>query len=236
MGGCMSEAERVDSMSFFSRLVNMFIAPGKVFEFLMQKPLWVVPLSVVTLAITLQQGIIMSSQTGKEGMRQEIQKSPRAAQLSSEQVDQQISMMGKIIPVSTFIVAPVITFAAAGLIYLIFSIVLGGEITYKQTLSAWTHVGFIGLVGIAVQTALVFIKGTIRPNTSLAAFLPFLEEDSFIYHFLQTFDLFVLWQLAVLSLGMGMLSRVGTKKAAITIFSTLVVIGLIIAGVRQAFS
>ena len=232
----MSEAERVDSMSFFSRVVNIFIAPGKVFEFLMQKPFWVVPLAVVTLAITLQQGIIMSSQTGKEGMRQEIQKSPRAAQLSSEQVDQQISMMGWIIPISTFFVAPLITFMAAGLVYFIFSIVLGGEITYRHTLSAWTHVGFIGLVGIAVQTALVFIKGTIRPNTTLAAFLPFLEEDSFAYHFMQTFDLFVLWQLGVLAIGMGMLSRVGTKKAAIALYSTLAVVGLIIAGIRQAFS
>jgi len=232
----MSDAESMGSMSFFSRVVNIFIAPGKVFEFLMQKPIWIVPLSVVTLAVTLQQGIIMSSQTGKEGMRQEIQKSPRAAQLSSEQVDQQISMMGKIIPISTLIMAPLITFMAAGLIYFIFSIVLGGEITYKHTLSAWTHVGMIGIVGIAVQTALVFIKGNIRPNTSLAAFLPFLEEDSFVYHFMQTFDLFVLWQLAVLAIGMGLLSRVGTKKAAIALYSTLVVVGLIIAGIRQAFS
>jgi hypothetical protein len=75
-----------------------------------------------------------------------------------------------------------------------------------------------------------------QSNTSLAAFLPFLEEESFLSYLLQTLDLFVLWQLAVLSIGMGMLSRVGTKKAAIALYSTLAVIGLIIAGIRQAFS
>jgi hypothetical protein len=232
----MPEAERVESMSFVSRLVNIFTAPSKVFQFLSGKPLWVVPLVVITLYAPLLQGIIFTSDTGKEGMRQEIQKSPRAAQLTPEQIDQQISMMSKVIPISTLVIAPVITFALAGLVYFLFSVALGGEVTYKQTLSAWVHVALIGLVGGAVQTGLVFLKGNIKPNTSLAAFLPFLEEDSFVYHFLQTFDIFLLWQLAVLSLGMGMMSRVGTRKAAITLYSTLVVLGLIIAGVRQAFS
>jgi len=232
----MSEAERVDSMSFVSRLVNIFVAPSKVFQFLDQKPLWVTPLLVISLYVPLIQGIIFNSETGKEGMRQEMLKNPMAAQLSQEQMDERIAMMGKIVPISTLVIAPLITFALAGVVYFLFSVLLGGEVTYKQSLSAWTHTGLIGLVGGAVQTSLVFLKGTVRPNTSLAAFLPFLDEESFVYHLLQTFDLFIIWQLAVLAIGMGMLSRVGTKKAAIALYSTLAVIGLIIAGIRQAFS
>ena len=49
-------------------------------------------------------------------------------------------------------------------------------------------------------------------------------------------SLFVLWQLAVLAIGLGMMSRVGTRKAAVTLYSALAVIGLIIAGIRQAFA
>jgi hypothetical protein len=232
----MSEAERVDSMSFVSRLVNIFVAPSRVFQFLAQKPLWVTPLLVISLYVPLIQGIIFNSETGKEGMRQEMLKNPMAAQLSQEQMDERIAMMGKIVPISTLVIAPVITFALAGVVYFLFSILLGGEVTYKQSLSAWTHTGLIGLVGGAVQTSLVFLKGSVRPNTSLAAFLPFLDEESFAYQLLQTFDLFIIWQLAVLAIGMGMLSRVGTRKAAITLYSTLAAIALIIAGIRQAFS
>ena len=93
------------------------------------------------------------------------------------------------------------------------------------------------MVGILVQTGLAFLKGVFKQsNTSLAAFLPFLDEDSFAFHLLQTFDLFIIWELAVLAIGMGMLSRVSTKKAAIALYSTLAVFGLIIAGIRQAFS
>jgi len=230
----MAEAQRQDSMSFFDRLVNIFVAPSKVFEFLARKPLWIAPLIVLCVYAALLQGIIFNSETGKEMTRQEFLKNPRAAQLTPEQVDRQIAMMGKVVPISTVIIAPIITFAAAGIVYLLFSILLGGEVTYKQTLAAWVHVGFIGFLQGAVQTGIVFLKG-VKPNTSLAAFLPFLEEDSFVYHFLQVFDLFVLWQLAVLSIGMGMLSRVGTRKAAITVFSALVVVALVVAGIRQAF-
>jgi hypothetical protein len=121
-------------------------------------------------------------------------------------------------------------------VYFIFSILLGGETTYKEALSAWTHSGLIGLVGGAVQTGMIFLKGNMTATTSLAAFLPFLDEKTFLYKFLQTFDLFVLWQLAVLSIGMGIMSRVGTKKAAVALYSAFLVIAVIIAGIRQAFA
>ncbi len=235
VGGALSATEAPASMSFVQRIVNIFVAPAKVFEFLARKPVWVVPLIVICVYGALLQGIIFNSEAGKEMTRQEFQKSPRAAQLTPEQVDRQIAMMGKIVPISTVIIGPIITFAAAGLVYLLISILLGGEITYKQTLAAWVHVGFIGFLQGAVQTGIVLFRG-IKPNTSLAAFLPFLEEDSFVYHFLQIFDLFVLWQLAVLAIGVGMMSRIGTRKAAITLYSALTVIALIIAGIRQAFS
>ena len=235
MEAVIGEAQRTESMSFFERLVNIFVAPAKVFRFLESRPLWVVPLIVISLYAALLQGIIFNSENGKEMTRQEFAKNPRAAQLSPEQVDSQVAMMGKIVPVSTAIIAPIITFAAAGIVYLLISILLGGEITYKQTLSAWVHVGFIGFLQGAVQAGIVLVRG-VKPNTSLAAFTPFLEEESFAYHFLQVFDLFVLWQLAVLAIGLGMIGRVGTRKAAITLYSALVVIGLIVAGIRQAFA
>jgi len=169
-------------------------------------------------------------------MKQEMMKNPQAAKMTDEQMERYLNATKYFIPASTLVAIPIVTFAAAGIVYFLMSILLGGESTYKQTLSVWTHTGLIGLVGGGVQTGLILLKGSLTANTTLAAFLPFLEESSFFYKLFQGFDLFILWQLAVLSIGMGMLSKVGTRKAATAIFSAFVVLALVIAGIRQAFS
>jgi hypothetical protein len=223
-------------MSFVEKLINIFVAPSKVFQELMVRPSWMAPLLLIALYVPMLQSVTFSSQRGQEAMRQEMMKNPQASKMTPEQVDKYLSVTKYIIPATTLVFIPVLTFVAAGIVYFLFSVILGGETTYKQTLSAWSHTGLIGLVGVAIQTGMIFLKGNLSANTSLAAFLPFLDEKSFPYHLLQVFDLFVLWQLAILSIGMGMMSKVGTKKAAITLYSSLAVVALIIAGIRQAFS
>jgi hypothetical protein len=79
------------------------------------------------------------------------------------------------------------------------------------------------------------VKGNARSSTALSAFLPFLEESSFLYKVFQGFDLFILWQLAVLSIGMGIIQQTGTKKAAVAIFSAFLIVVIGIAAIRQAF-
>jgi hypothetical protein len=138
--------------------------------------------------------------------------------------------------VGVLVAVPVITFVGAGIVYLIFSIVLGGEGTFKQTLAVYTHGGLIYLVTGIVGTSIVLMKGSFKSSTSLAAFLPFLEETSFVYKLLQGLDLFIIWQLAVVSIGMAIINKMPTKKAAITIFSVYLVVVLVIAGIRQAMA
>jgi hypothetical protein len=232
----MSELQNDAPMSFLQRLTGIFVSPAKVFESLRPRPIWILPFLILLLYIPILQLISFSSETGKEAIRQEMMKSPRSAQMTPEQQERALGFSKVIVPVSTLIAFPVITFALVGIIYFIFSILLGGESTYKQALSAWTHCGLIGLVGGAIQTGMVFLKGNLTPTTSIAAFLPFLDEKTFLYKLFQTFDLFVLWQLAVLSIGMGIMSRVGTKKAAVAIFSAFVTLAVLIAGIRQAFA
>jgi len=229
----MSEDQPQAPMGFFARFAAVFFEPSRVFQELKRRPTWLVPLLAVTLAVTAQQATIASSKVGDVIFREAIEK--RAPNLSPEQIEQQLAITRYAAPIGTLVFAPVITVAAAGLLYLIFSVILGGEGTFRQTLSAWTHVGLIGLVQVVVGTVLVFVKGNAKSSTALSAFLPFLDESSFLYKVFQGFDLFILWQLAVLSVGMGIIQQTGTKKAATAIFSTFLVIILGIAAIRQAF-
>ncbi|MCI0657137.1 MAG: YIP1 family protein [Acidobacteria bacterium] len=232
----MSDADNQAPMSFVQRLINIFVSPSKVFHALAARPVWIGPLILITLYVFTLNSAVFMTKTGEEALKQQIRESPQGANMPEESMGQAVGFGKVIAAVSVLIGVPVITFAGAGIVYLLFSVLLGGEATYKQTLSAWAHTGLIGLVGGLVQTGMIFMKGSLKSSTTLSAFLPFLEESSFLFKVFQGLDVFLIWQLAVLSIGMGIMNRVGTRKAAIALFSALLAIVVIIAGIRQAMA
>lgn len=236
VGGTLSATEAPASMSFVQRIINIFVAPSRVFQFLAGNPVWAAPLILMTLYSGALNFTVVSTSAGEAAMREQIMSSPQAAQMPPERLTQALTIGKTMAGVGALIAVPVITFIGAGILYLLFSIVLGGEGTFKQTLAVYTHAGLIYLVTGLVATSIVLMKGSFKSSTSLAAFLPFLEETSFIYKFLQGLDLFIMWQLAVASIGMAIIHKMTTKKAAIAIFSVYLVIVLVIAGIRQAMA
>lgn len=229
----MSENQPQSPMGFFARFAAIFFEPSKVFQELRQRPTWLAPLLAVTLAVAALQATVAFSKVGGEIYREEIQK--RAANIPPEQLERQVTVARYAAPIGALLFAPIVIVLLAGLLYLIFSVVLGGEGTFRQTFSAYAHASLIGIVGGVIGTVLIFVKGNARSSTALSAFLPFLEESSFLYKVFQGFDLFILWQLAILSIGMGIIQQTGSKKAATAIFSTFLIIVLGIAAIRQAF-
>jgi hypothetical protein len=219
-------------MGLFARLTGIFTSPTAVFQELKGRPTWLVPLLIVSVAIAVMNASVSWSPVGERAIREEIQK--KAPNVPPEALDRQLTITRNFGPVGALVGFPIFTMLIAGLLYLIFSVGMGGEGTFKQTLSAYAHTSVIGVAGGLVGTVLIFLKGNLRSSTALSAFLPFLEESSFLYKVFQGFDVFLLWQLGVLSVGMGVIQQTGTRKAAIAIFSVFVTIVLILAGIRQA--
>lgn len=236
VGGTLSATDSPASMSLVQRIVNIFVAPSKVFQFLSGSPLWAAPLILMTLYSGVLNFAVVSTSAGEAAMKEQIMSSPQAANMPPERMATALTIGKTMAGVGALIAVPVITFVGAGILYLLFSIVMGGEGTFKQTLSVYTHAGLIYLVTGLIGTSIVLMKGSFKSSTSLAAFLPFLEESSFVYKVLQGLDLFIIWQLAVASIGMAIMHRMTTKKAAIAIFSAYLVVVLVIAGIRQAMA
>jgi len=235
----MSEIQEAQApMSFPARLAGIFTAPSLVFEELKRRPTWLAALLAVTLVTAALNVAVLWSNTGETVMRQQLQEATEKSgrEVPPEAVDTQIAVLRYLGPASIVVIFPVMTLALSGLVYLIFSVVLGGEGTFKQAFSAYAHTALIGIVGAAVATAMIFLKGNTKSSTAITAFLPFLEENSFVYRFCQGLDLFIIWQLVVLSIGMGIISRMSTRKAATAIFSVYLVIWLLITVVRQAMA
>ncbi len=236
VGETLSATEAPASMSFVQRIVNVFVAPSVVFQFLAGRPLWAAPLILMTLYSGALNFAVVSTSAGEAALKEQIMSSPQAAQMPEERMGTALAMGKTFAGIGALIFVPLITFVGAGILYILFSIGLGGEGTFKQTLAVYTHAGLIYLVTGLIGTSIVLMKGSFKSSTSLAAFLPFLEETSFVYKVLQGLDLFIMWQLAVASIGMAIIHRMTTKKAAIAIFSVYLVVVLVIAGIRQAMA
>jgi hypothetical protein len=71
-------------------------------------------------------------------------------------------------------------------------------------------------------------------GTNLAVFAPFLDEKSFGAHVLGAIDLFTIWWIVSLSIGLGVLYKRRTSPIAWSLIGVYVLIGVIIAAVRSA--
>ena len=222
-------------MGFLQRAVGIFVSPSGIFRELKERPTWLGPLLAVTHISATLNGLVLWTSSGEKAVREQFQEAmqKRGQTLPPEVVDRQIQLYRYAGPVSYLLVTPIFALLIGGLIYLIFSIGLGGEATFRQTFSAYTHVGLIGIAWFAVTITLILLKGSLKSSTAFSAFLPFLEETSFAYKFLRGLDIFIIWQLAVLAIGLGILNNQSTRKAATVLFSVYLVIVLVVAVIWQ---
>ena len=71
-------------------------------------------------------------------------------------------------------------------------------------------------------------------TTNLAVFAPFLDENSFPARLLGSVDLFIIWWLMSLAIGLGVLYRKRTTPIATSLIAIYVLIGVVIAAIKTA--
>jgi hypothetical protein len=81
-----------------------------------------------------------------------------------------------------------------------------------------------------------YVRQTLTSPTSLAVFLPTLEDNSFPGRALGSIDLFLIWWMISLAIGMGVLYKRRTTPIATTILIAYGAIGVTIAAVRSALA
>ncbi len=117
----------------------------------------------------------------------------------------------------------------AGILFAIFNAALGGDATYKQILSVLVHASVITALGQLFTGPLNYFRGAVTSATSLGALLPMLDDESFVGKLAGTIDIFIIWWVLVLAIGLGVLYRRKTQPIATTLFGVYAVIALGIA-------
>jgi hypothetical protein len=218
-----SQSEPVEEMSAMQRVIGVFTSPQKVFQYLSAKPEFWVPI-IITIIIA----VVTSFLVYDIAINETIQNYEQNENIPDEQRDMILDSIEerrqgawRYMSILLFpIVGTFVVFALVALAYLfIGNVILGGKARFKQIFSAFAYSYLIlVIVGTIVKLPLMLSKETINIQTSLAAFMSDEASRTALYRFLDGFDIFTIWMLAVFAIGYAVIYRFSQVKAFMGVF------------------
>jgi hypothetical protein len=225
-------------MSEAATIGNIFFEPGRTFEDLKRKPRFVIGAIIISLLVTAY-GFGLYYKVGEAGLRSfasdQIDKSPQAGSMSSEQKATAINMQMTIGTVVRFAM-PVFVFISlliGGLLYWAGAKAFGGTGSFLHALSVWVYsslpptiVGMIAnFIVLAVKSAddidmAASQRGVIHAN------LGFLFDGKampVLATLIGTLDVFFIWGWILAAIGLRITNRLSSGSA----WAIVLILGLI---------
>jgi hypothetical protein len=206
----MPAPEAQGAISPFGRITGVFFSPKATFEDIVRKPSWVLPVALITLLSVAVSFAINQRINWHEFISQQIEKSPRAANLSAEQKEQQIEGGAKFSPPFTYaigLLGPILVVLIVALVMWGSYNLLGGASTnFGTSMGITSHAFLTGLVSSPLFILILYLKpyGTADLDNPVAANLAaVLPDDSakWLVALCKSIDLFSIWTLILLAIG-----------------------------------
>ena len=199
---------------FYRNLVDVIRSPGKAIGRTMEKKKWVA-IFLLILAVSSIATYVTYPVTKAEQAKL-LRNSEFAARMSEEQLESLDKftpaqrLAGALFP---FPITALTIVIAAFFVYLFFKIG-GAEGGYMNFFSGVVHASVIDMVlaGI-VKSVLILSQKSILVSTSLSLLLPAAGFRSFRYLLLSQFDLFSIWYLVALALGVAQFAKISVRKS-----------------------
>ena len=222
--------------SLVARVIGIITAPRATYEAVVAHPKWFGMLALCAVGLGVLVGGFLMTKVGQDAWLEAALNSPFSGQVS----DQQIQAMEKMAPyvgygtvVYMLVLIPIFMVIMSGILYAVFNAAMGGNATFKQVFTVVVHAGPIGLLSQLFTVPLNYFRGTMTSATTLAVLLPMLPDKSFAARLLGMIDLFLIWQLIVLSIGLAVLYRRRTQPIATALLVVYFIIAVIVAFVRR---
>jgi hypothetical protein len=217
-----------------ARFFGIITSPRATYESVVANPKWLGMLALIAVLMAVVVGGFLKTKVGQEAWLD-------AATKGGQVTEQQLQGMEKIAPYVGYLTAcfflfltPLILAVIAGILFAVFNAALGGEATFKQVLTVVVHTGPIGLLAQLFTAPLNYARGTLTSASNLGVLAQgVLSDGSFAARLLGAIDIFLIWQLFVLSIGLAVLYRRRTQPIATSLFVLYAVIAVIVAFVRR---
>lgn len=195
-------------------------------------------LALTTVAIAILTAAPMTTKAGQEAAleTQVAQMEAFGVEVNEEMYARMEQGMGRAAYTTAggvIVMAPLMAVIIAGILFAVFNAAMGGEASFKQVFAVVVHAGVISVLGQLFTAPVNFLRGTMGSATNLAVLLPMIDEKSFLGRLLGMIDLFVIWYVIVLAIGLAVLYRRRTQPIAMTLLGAYAVIALVVAAVMS---
>jgi len=216
------------------RLKGVIRSPYKLFRFLVAHPRWSDALTTALLIMAISSAAVLATEVGRQAL---VDQWERTATAFGQTVDdaryaqfEEMSAYGVGYAILTAILSgPVLAIALAGAIVVIFTKVIGGQGTFTQALAITAHASVILAIRQLVAAPLSYARETLASATTFGAFFPMLDEASPAARFFGAIDLFVIWWVIVLAIGVSLLYRRSARSTVAAFIGAYVGVAAVLA-------
>jgi Yip1 domain len=237
-------------MSLAGRLMNIFAAPGDVFDEIKTAPHraanWLTPALLLIVLSWMSCWLIFSQPSIQQQMKdisnQAIDRQVEKGKLTSAQADQAraaaekfgglgYKIGGVVGPVFMAFISP---FWGGLILWLVGSFALKAPFPYLKAVEIAGLANMILVLDVVVRTLLVLITGNLFATLSLTLVLKDFDPQNTFHSLLALINVMTIWLLAVRSIGLARLTGASVAKAAIWIFGIWIILSGILIGFGAA--
>jgi hypothetical protein len=228
-----------------ARAVGVIVSPAETYADIAAHPRALAALVLVFVATSLVMGLFLSTDTGRNAALDRNLSmmdtfGSRLSEAQMRQVSQSFEARAAYAPLyavgGILVGLPLTVAAVASLGMLVFNVGLGGEATFTQLFAIVAYSRIISILQTLFVTPLNYARESLSSATSLLVFFPMVDDAGFFGRLLGWIDLFGIWWIASLAIGLGVLYKRGSWPIAAVILALYVLLALAAAGVMVAFS
>lgn len=231
----VAAGEGAKPLGELSKIGNLFFDPAKTFRSLDLKPSWLWAFIIVAVV-----ALVSSQLLYPLGIKAQLERLSSIPNLTADQMEmikaRMTSPTNRIISiVATPIMVLLMFVVASGVLYFAFSILLGGNSSFKRVLGVYAYSSLVAIPSAIVTIPLAFAKGSARVSLSPALLLPAEKAEGFLGHFLSQFSFFEIWKYILVCLGLSLIYKFSKGKSFVTV-AVLWIIGAVLVGAISKFA
>lgn len=229
------------AQSLPARMIGVIFSPRATYAGVAARPHW---FGVLALVVAIGAAAVFTFLSTEVGQNASLDQQVRMMESFGAKVtDQMYDRMESGVErakyfgaVSQVITLPLAALIISGISLGVFNALLGGDGTFKQVFSIVAHSGVIITLSQLFGLPLAYSRESLSGTTNLGVFVQFLDENSFMARMMGSIDLFIIWWLVSLAIGLGVLYKKKTGPIATSLILIYVTIGVVIAAIKTAVS